>query len=41
MKFGEESLINKIKKRLESRGTSITVSDDIDIEESMIKSKDS
>ncbi len=35
MKFGEESLKEKIKKRLEARGASVTISeDDIDEEES-------
>jgi len=35
MKFGEESLKDKIKKRLESRGASVTISEeDIDEEES-------
>jgi hypothetical protein len=35
MKFGEESMKNKIKKRMESRGASVTISEeDLDIEES-------
>lgn len=37
MKFGEEKLKEKIKKRLESRGASVTITEeDIDEEESKI-----
>jgi hypothetical protein len=37
MKNGEEGIKNKIKQRIESRGASLSITDDIDIEESILK----
>lgn len=39
MKNGEEGIKNKIKQRMDSRGASLSITDDIDDEESKLHNK--